>query len=156
MPAKFLFPTSARQRTMVRSTAFPSAPPSPNERERDARPWCESGFGGRPSVRVRYLREVFGILHDGEGITVVLDHLPPELAHFGLMGLFVEGELADRRVEAEPEHGLRHLVRARAARLLDSLRQRENGGITHDRPAGGIFVVGELLQALDERLVRRR
>src|SRR6185369_2199562 len=66
------------------------------------------------------LREILGVLHDGEGIAIVLHHLAPELTHRRLVGLGVEGEWADRRVEAQPEHRLGDVGGLDALRLLDA------------------------------------
>src|SRR5690348_15085662 len=60
--------------------------------------WPLRGGANVRSVRIRPLRKIFGVLHDGERVAVVLDHLAPELAHLGLVGLFIVSELADRRI----------------------------------------------------------
>src|SRR5262249_43032696 len=71
---------------------------------------CRSLTAEIPSIgrllREWSLREILGVLHDGEGIAIVLHHLAPELAHRRLVGFGVEGEWTDRRVEGQPEHRL--------------------------------------------------
>src|SRR5579875_1077401 len=106
--------------------------------------------------RLRLRIVIDRILDDGERIGRVLDHDAPELAHFGLVGLRMEGALADRRVDREPQKGMGDLVLVDAARLLDRLGKRDNRDIAHDRPARAVLGMGEGPQMALERLVRRR
>src|SRR3954447_6617186 len=72
------------------------------------------GRWARRSVRVAWRRasldvEIDGLLHDRERRIRVLDHLAPELAGQRLVGLLVDGPLADRRAEAEAQQRLYRL-----------------------------------------------
>src|SRR5579872_5660910 len=94
---------------------------------------------GAASVHVLRRVVVLGVLDDRERVLRVLDHLAPELAGLGLMGLRVEGPLAHRRVEGEPLERLGDLVGVRAAGLLDALDQGGDRLVAHDRPARAVL-----------------
>src|SRR5690242_19542347 len=101
------------------------------------------------SVRREGGGQQLGILHDRERTARVLDHHAPIFRGEGLVRFLAEGALADRRVEAHPEHRLRYCVGFGAVGLLHPFGERVDRLVADDRPSGGILRFGEFLQILD-------